>query len=170
MSEQTEAERIARAGASMPGQVRVWEDQFKVLHVSVGGQDFSKVRAVRAFPVTGKADYISFLDETNKEVVLLAHPHKLDKESRHALERALTAMYYVAKIKRIDSITEIMGVTSWQAQTDRGFATFEVVDREYIRKLAGGRYLITDADGNRFEIEDVTRLDPRSQSVAQSEL
>ena len=170
MTEQTEAERLSRAQAVLPERVRVWEDGFRVLHVSLDGQDFSKVRAVRAFPVTGRADYVSFLDEANKEVVLLAHPHKLDKESRAALEQALMKMYYVAKITRIDSVTEIMGVTNWEAQTDRGYATFEVVDREYIRKLPGGRYIIADADGNRFEIEDITRLDSRSQSIAQSEL
>ena len=170
MTEQTEAEGLSRAQAVLPERVKVWEDAFKVLHVSLDGQDFPKVRAVRAFPITGRADYVSFLNEEHKEVVLLAHPHKLDKESLHALEQALAKMYYVAKITRIDSVTEIMGVTNWETQTDHGYATFEVVDREYIRKLPGGRYIIADADGNRFEIEDISRLDPRSQSIAQSEL
>ena len=170
MAEQTEAEQLSRAQAVLPEWVKVWEDEFKVLHVSLDGKDFSKVRAVLAFPVTGRADYVSFLDETHKEVVLLAHPKKLDKESRRTLEQALTNMYYVPKITRIDSVTEIMGVTNWQCQTDCGYAAFEVVDREYIRKLPGGRFIIADADGNRFEIEALGRLDSRSQSIAQSEL
>ncbi len=170
MSDQTEAQKLERAGAVTPDRVKVWEDLFHILHVSLDGQVYSKVRAVHAFPVTSRADYVSFLDEGSKEVLLLAHPHRLDKESRRALELALTRMYYVAKITRIDAITEIMGVTSWQVETDRGYATFEVVDREHIRKLPGGRYLITDADGNRFEIEEIGRLDSRSQTIAQSEL
>jgi len=170
MSDQAEARKLERASAVTAERVKVWEDAFHVLHVSLDGEDFSKVRAVHAFPVTGKADYVSFLDEANKEVLLLAHPHRLDKESRRALEAALTRMYYVARITRIDAITEIMGVTSWQVQTDRGYATFEVVDREHIRKLSGGRYLIADADGNRFEIEEISRLDAHSQAVAHSEL
>jgi hypothetical protein len=170
MSQQDEARKLDRASAVLPERVKVWEDEFHVLHASLDGKDFSKVRAVHAFPVTAKADYVSFLDESNREVFLLAHPHRLDRQSRKALEQALTKMYYVAKITRIDSITEIMGVTSWQVETDRGYATFEVVDREHIRKLPGGRYLITDADGNRFEMEEITRLDARSQAIAQSEL
>jgi len=48
-----------------------------------------------------------------------------------------------------------MGVTNWETQTDHGYATFEVVDREYIRKLPGGRYIIADADGNRFELPNL---------------
>ena len=63
-----------------------------------------------------------------------------------------------------------MGVSEWEVKTDRGYAKFEVVDRtEHIRKLPGGRVMIVDADGNRFEIEDVSRLDERSQTLVRTE-
>ncbi len=162
---------ISDAGTVSPERVRVWEDEFHVLHVSVDGEQYDNVRAVKVFPISGKADYVSFLGEKSKEVVLLANPRKLDKESRRALDRALERMYYVAKITRVDSVKEVMGISNWEAQTDRGYATFEIVDRrQHIRKLPGGRYLITDADGNRFEIEDISRLDPRSQAIIHSEI
>lgn len=155
----------------MPERVRVWEDDFHLLHVSVDGQEHSGVRAVRTFPISERADYVSFLGEDGKEVVLLAHPHRLDKDSLATLNHALEKMYYVAKIRRIHTITEVMGVSNWQVETDRGYAAFEVVDRrQHIRHMGGGRYLITDADGNRFEIEDVAALDPRSQAIVHSEV
>lgn len=148
-----------------PERVRVWEDEYRELCISVDGRDYTKLRPCRAFPLSAKADYVSFLDKKDKEKALLAHPHKLDKESRRVLDRALARMYYVARITRIDSIKETWGVSHWEVETDRGYASFEVADRNKIRKMAGGRLVITDADGNRFEVEDVAALDSRSQAL-----
>jgi hypothetical protein len=36
--------------------------------------------------------------------------------------------------------------------------------------MPDGRYVIADADGNRFEIEDVRRLDSRSRAILLSEV
>ena len=158
------------AGAVRPEQVKVWQDAFQVLHVSVDGEEFHDVRPRRLFPLSGKADYVSFMAQSDKEAVLLVHPHKLDRESRKCLEKALGRMYYVARILRVDEITEVMGVSLWRVQTDRGYATFEVVDRQsHIRRIPPGRYLISDVDGNRFEIDDITRLDDRSQNLVAHE-
>jgi hypothetical protein len=153
-----------------PEGVRVWEDAFWELHVSAAGREFTNLRPRRVFPLSGRADYVSFLDEKGREVLLLAHPRRLDRESRHALEKALERTYYTAKILRVDGMREAMGVTQWDVLTDHGHARFEVVDREqHIRHLRGGRYVIADVDGNRFEIEDVRQLDKRSQDFVYHE-
>lgn len=153
-----------------PERVRVWEDEFHILHVSKDGEEFHGVTARRVFPLSGKADYISFVSEDGKEIVLLAHPRKLDKQSHMCLERALGRMYYLPKIVRVDEITEAMGVGQWKVLTDHGYAVFEVAERNsHIRTYPNGRYVITDVDGNRFEIEDVKQLDSRSRAVVDSE-
>jgi len=162
-------ERMTMARVVPPERVRVREDEFHVVHLSLDGQDFENVRPVRAFPVSDKADYVSFLDAKGKEVALVAHPHKLDRTSRRAVRAALERMYYIPKIRQVDSIKETWGVSHWEVQTDRGYASFEVVAREQIRKLPRGRYLIQDADGNRYEIESAERLPPRSQALIRSE-
>ena len=102
-------------------------------------------------------------------MVLLARPQDLDRESRKVLERALGHVYYVARIVRVDEIKETMGVTLWTVMTDKGYAHFEVVDTNHIRRLPGGRLIIVDVDGNRFEIERLTDLDERSQALIHSE-
>ncbi len=156
-------------GLVEPERVRIWEDPFRKVCISVDGTQFTDVRARRAFPLSGKADYISFLDDKAKEVALLAHPRRLDKDSRSALDEALGRMYYVAKITRVDSITETWGVSHWQVETDRGYASFEVTDSTSIRRLGDGRIVIADADGNRFEVEDLSQLDQRSQALVSGE-
>ncbi|NQU43857.1 DUF1854 domain-containing protein [bacterium] len=150
-------------------RVRVWEDEKYVLHVAVDDTVYSKVRAVKAFPLTNRVDYISFLDEKNKEVVLLEGWERLSPDSRAALERVLARMYYRPYIRKVLSITETVGISRWDVITNQGYAQFEIADRKQIRPFSGGRYVITDAEGNRFEIPDVHRLDPKSQSLVLGE-
>jgi hypothetical protein len=153
-----------------PGRVRLWEDEYHVLHLSIDGEEHEGVRPLRVFPFSSKADYVSFMDEDEHEVALVTNPDELDKRSRRALEKALGHMYYTARIQRVDELEETMGVTHWKVMTDRGYAAFEVVDRRHIRRLPGGRLIIVDVDGNRFEIENLNELDERSQVLIHSEI
>ena len=150
-------------------RVEVWEDEFHTVHLRVDQDQYDDVRPLRAFPISRKAEYLSFLDDKGKELALLANPQDLDDKSRAVVERALDQYYFVPKIVRIDSISEAWGVSHWQVETDCGHASFEVIDREKIRKLPRGRLIIVDADENRYEVEDVSRLDVRSQTLIQSE-
>ena len=152
-------------------RARIWEGSDRKLCISIddGAAEFENLRARRIFPLSGKADYVSLQGKKDKEMVLLADLGKMDKESRAALEDALARMYYVARITRIDSIEETWGVSHWQVQTDRGYASFEVIDRSKIRKVSAGRLVITDADGNRFEVSNVEDMDEKSQGLVFSE-
>jgi hypothetical protein len=153
-----------------PEEVRVRLDEFHVLHVAVGDEEYSDVKPRYAFPLSKRGDYVSFIGEKDAEVVLVRDASRLDKESLAALHEVMGKTYYRARILRIDSIAEAMGVSMWEAETDRGYAKFEVVDRQrHIRILPGGRFLITDADGNRFEIPCIYELDERSQRLVETE-
>ena len=151
-------------------RTRIWRDAFCVLHVAVDGQDQADMRPRRVFPVSGRSPCVSFLNDKGEEVLLLRDPDCLDAESAAALATALSRVYCAAQIREVYDITEAMGVAMWAVMTDRGYASFEVVDRErHIRLLPNGRYLITDADGNRFEIPCVFELDERSQGLVETE-
>ena len=152
-----------------PSKCRVWEDEFRSLHLEADGKVWDNVRPVRVFPVSRRSHAVSFLDGKEREVAIMAHPKQLDKASRRALRRALDRMYYAPRIIRVLKISEKWGVSCWEVETDCGFARFEVTDREHIRRLPGGRYLIHDADGNRFEIPNLDALDHESWKMVQSE-
>ena len=150
-------------------QVEAREDAFKVMSLTVDGERHDNVRPARVFPLSHKAPYISFIGDGGQEVALLANPEDLDEESRRTVELVLERNYFAPKIIRIYSITETWGVGHWQVETDSGHASFEVTDREKIRRLPGGGAIIVDADDNRFVVEDVSKLDARSQSLIHSE-
>ena len=153
-----------------PGEVRVWVDEMRVLHVEARGEVHSDVTARHAFPLSGRGDYVSFLGGKEEEKVLVRNASQLDPESRRVLDEVMGRTYYRATILRIDNVIETMGVSMWEVLTDRGYAKFEVVDRQrHIRILPNGRFLLMDADGNRFEIPCVHELDERSQRLVETE-
>ena len=50
-------------------------------------------------------------------------------------------------------------------QTDRGPTQLTLKAEEDIRRLAGGRLLITDRHGLQFMVDDQAALDPRSRRI-----
>jgi hypothetical protein len=146
------------------------EDRAKRMVLTIDGQEFADLRPRRVFPLSGRADLVSLLNRNGKETVMLRELDGLDAESRRVLDRALDRMYHAAKILRVDSIVEKLGVGEWQVLTDCGYAIFEVADRQGIRRLPGNRVAIADADGNRFEVDDLGRLDKRSQALIEGEM
>ncbi len=150
-------------------RVRVWRDARFVMHVRVDDTVYDGVRAVRAFPLSHAAPYVSFINDKGKEVCLLTHLDALDDASREAVQDALDLNYFVPRITAVHSISESWGVSHWDVDTDCGRARFEIVDREKIRRLPGGGLVIVDADENRFMVEDLSALDPRSQNLIISE-
>jgi hypothetical protein len=150
--------------------VRIWRDRFRRLHAQAeGGEEFIDVRPARIFPISEAADYVSLLDAKDREVMLLKNPKALDAESREALEEALGRTYFVPRITGIYEIEDAHGASRWEVQTDRGYRVFDVRDREDVRVFGDRRVLLQDADGNRFEIEDISALDESSRRLLDRE-
>ncbi|UCG88270.1 MAG: DUF1854 domain-containing protein [Gemmatimonadota bacterium] len=154
-----------------PERVRVWRDEFRRLHVQLDGEtEHVDVKPARVFPVSGAADLVSFLDHDGKEVLLVENPEGLDPESRRTLQEEIARTYFVPKITYVYDIEDSHGAARWEVETDRGYRVFDVRDREDVRVLEGTRVLLQDADGNRFEVEDLTLLDERSRRLIDKEI
>jgi hypothetical protein len=162
---------VSRIDMVEPGRVRIWRDEFHRVHVEVDGEtEHVDVKPARVFPISGAADCISFLDRDDKEVLLLKGTSELDPESRQVLEEEIGRTYFVPKITYIYEIEDSHGAARWEVETDRGYRVFDVRDREDVRVIKGRRVLLQDADGNRFEIEDLSLLDPQSQKLVDKEI
>jgi hypothetical protein len=162
---------LSRLKIADPKQVRVWRDEFRRLHVQVeGDEEHVDVRPARVFPVSGAADYISFLNGKDQEVVLLRNPEALEPESRKALKEELGRTYFVPNIVEIYRIEDAHGASRWEVETDRGYRVFDIRDREDVRVLPGGRVLLQDADSNHYEISDMNALDDRSYRLLDGEV
>jgi hypothetical protein len=144
---------------------RIERDAAGQLVVHVAGRDEPLVDAkvARCFPWSLPERYVSLLDKEGKEIALFETLDGLDGDSRRIVEEELTDKVFNPVIRRILDHKHEFGVTSIEAETDRGVVTFQVRSRDDVRTLSPTRALFRDADGNVYELPDLTKLDPASR-------
>lgn len=152
-----------------PDQARFFVDAFEDLNLELtGDQTYPRVRVKRAFPLSCDDCFIVVQDCNGKEIGSLARLDALDRASRRAVEDELERAYFTPRIQRIAKVTVAYRVPRWEVETDRGPRTFEIYSgRRDVRHLGGGRVLVQDADGNRYEIPDYRRLEPASRALVE---
>ena len=126
---------------------------------------YLKVAVVRSFPLSHPHQYLSVRDGENKEVGLLVDGTDLDGEGQRLLTEELERRYLVPVIRRVIGIKERFGTVDWEVETDRGVHRFTTRNvREKVVQPSAGRYLLTDVDDNRYDVRDLSALDPASQT------
>ena len=132
---------------------------------------YSKIKIVRAFPLSHPDRYVAFLDEKDEEIGMVKNPKELDPQSRKILEVELDKRYLVSIIKKIRSIRTDFGTSYWDVDTNRGRRDFVIQGvQDNIVWLGERRLLFVDVDGNRFEIPDYSSLDKKSASLLEEVL
>jgi hypothetical protein len=125
-------------------------------------------RLLRARPLTDPDRYISIRGALpdGREFGLLRNWKRLDLASRSLVEEALAQRYLHARVRRIVSLRDFGGLQLCLLDTDRGMreVTFRDV-RDNVIYLGASRVLISDAEGNRYDIPDTTALDRRSRAL-----
>ena len=78
------------------------------------------------------------------------------------LEEQKALRYFTPVIQKIHSIKEENGFSYWDTETDRGACRFTVrMGGGSVYAIGKDRYLVTDLDGNRFEIPELGRMSAR---------
>ncbi len=123
-------------------------------------------RASWCFPFSDRRRYVALFDGLKGEIGVVYDSADLDESSRAILAEMLERRYFVPVIGRIKSIREEYGVVYWSVETDQGPRDFVCRGlRDSVIELADGRLIITDVDGNRFEIADYTQLSRGAQAI-----
>ena len=152
---QGEGNRITRIERNADGQL--------VAHLAERDEPVVDVRAARYFPWSIPDAYISIRDRDGREVAMLTTLDDLDPDSAEIVEAELRDMVFNPKILRVRKYTREFGVSSLEAETDRGDVIFQFRGRDDVRILSATRALFHDVDGNTYEVADLTQLDPASQ-------
>lgn len=114
---------------------------------------YLRVKARRCFPYSYSTSYISIRDATDNEIGIIRDLTELSKEYRRWIEDDLDMRYYTPVVKSISAIKNRFGGVEWHVDTDRGprrLITRGVHDT--MTEIEPGRFIITDADGNRYEL------------------
>ncbi|MFP4054874.1 MAG: DUF1854 domain-containing protein [Phycisphaerae bacterium] len=157
-----QVEEVLTAGDSVR---RIERDEAGQLVVHLEGRDEPIVdaRVLKCFPWTVPDGYLSVRNPDGKEVVLLRTLDELNDDSRQVVEAELREKMFNPKIHRILKFRHEFGVTSITAETDRGEVSFQVRSRDDVRVLSEDRALFRDADGNTYELPDLSELDAASR-------
>lgn len=150
-----------------PSKLRFGRAPSGALRMTLEGEwSCLKVVVVRAFPRSHPEEYLSFRDEDRKELGMLRRLKDLPEEYRKLVEEELYRRYFCPQIERIVALRERFGVAEWKVETSRGPHTFLTRNvRDSITELGPHHLLITDVDGNRFEVRDLAALDARSTDL-----
>lgn len=130
-------------------------------------RSYLKVRAVRAFPLSELNEFIGLFDAiSGHEIGMLRHLRDVDPSARQLIQAELDKRYFIPKITRIIEAKKEFGAVYWDVETDRGKRQFILRGvRDSIHEIEPGRFMISDVDGNRFEVPQIENLDSRSQAV-----
>ena len=133
------------------------------LRVTLEDRSYLQVKPSWAAPLSHPKKYLSLMDGKDREILMVHDLDELDADNREIIENELRRRYLNAKVRRIEHVKTEYGITYWTVDTDRG--SRELVTQslqENANWLTPDQLLLTDVDGNRFEIV-VSQLDPQSQ-------
>ena len=157
---------IAGIRALSPENSRItMEGDFPVLYVT---EDGAEVRcgifeAKRAFPFEKEEEFIVLLSEDGGDLGLIRRLSDRPDAEREILKRELDRRYFMPVIEKILHVNEKFAFSYWKVKTSSGPLEFSVRDTYKSLIHLGKRIIVTDADGNRYDIPDVSKLDKASR-------
>ncbi len=128
------------------------------------GERYARVAVLRSFPITAPFEYLSVRDPEagNAELGMIRAIEELDEGSERAVREELSLRYFMPRIERILYWRHRFGVFV-RAETDVGECRFRMPwDASAVRQLEDGRVILTDVDGNGYEIPNPRALDKAS--------
>ena len=147
-----------------PDRVEFRKDQARLLFRENPDDDWQPVAVVRLFPLTEPDAWISVVARDGREIGIIRDATKLHRRALDALREELRRRYLVPQVQRIISCRTRGDATHWKVQTDRGTITFVTRHlREQVKEPMPRRLTIVDIEGNRYDIPDISALDPDSR-------
>lgn len=129
-------------------------------------KDYSRVSLHRAFPFSKEDSFISVRDKENNEIGLIKNLSDFSEDIERLFNVELTRRYLLPTVCNINSVKEEFGYSYWDVVTNIGPKKFTIKkDNSSFINIKDNKILITDVDGNRYEIDDYTKLDARSYKL-----
>ncbi|MCA1576692.1 MAG: DUF1854 domain-containing protein [Acidobacteria bacterium] len=127
---------------------------------------YADVEVIRLFPLSDPDGYLSVRDNENKEIGVLVRLAELNQQDRELIQERLERRYLMPIVQRVVNVEERFGTAEWEVETSRGKRKFTMRNlRENITQLTAYRCLLSDVDGNRYDVRDLRELDATSKSL-----
>ena len=139
--------------------------------MTLDGKTYDRVTFCRTFPFSDPDRFISVrtADGMFYELGIIESISDLDDAAAKLIGSALALRYFVPKISAITGVRNEQGLAFFDVKTDRGPCSFVIRGgSDAVSKLSDTRLIISDISGNRFEIEDISKLSARDMKKLDS--
>ena len=149
-----------------PKRLRFKKNGSKLKMLIEGEDEHKTISIVPLFPLSESECWVSVLDDEGHELGIIEELGKLDAENRKIILDELRRRYVLPRIHKILSCKEKFELVQWEVETDRGIKEFLSRNfRENIQQPDQNRLILTDVDGNRYDVPDFQSLDKKSQTL-----
>ena len=123
------------------------------------------VQPVRAFPLSAPGEGVALMSADGHELAWFDRLDELEPASRAVLEDELARREFMPQVQAISGVSSFSTPCEWDVLTDRGATRFTLRSEDDIRRLVGGRLLVTDSHGIHYEVVDMKKLDRPSRRI-----
>lgn len=142
------------------------KDRLRMTHVD---RSWHTVVPRWSSPLTHPGKYLALLDLKGNEIVMINDLTELSETSRDAVTKEVETRYLTAQVEEVLFTKGELASVYWTVQTERGVREFVTQNlSENAQWLGPNHILLTDVDGNRFEIRDTTKLSGRSLQMIEA--
>ncbi len=151
-----------------PDGIILKREESGFLSLEYNSEHFDRVSLTRLIPYIDEGKYISvsYKNEENewKEIGVIKDINELPESTKAIVTEFLGFKYYIPIITKINKITDNqMGYLFLEAETTAGEKKIAVNDWWHNFRMIQNRMLsVTDADGNRYCVPEVEKLDKAS--------
>lgn len=135
------------------------------LAAKVDGKEYRRVLLSRALPLTQPDKYICITDMEQNELGIIEDISAFSGQQRELIEKELSTRYFCPVITQVQSVKEKMGHFYFEVLIGEYKKTFAVKDVSKSIRQTGGAIDITDVDGNRYRIEDLSKINTKSRRM-----
>lgn len=131
-------------------------------------KSYLRIKCRRCFPFAFPTQYISVRDAADEEIGIIRNLADLPADWRAWILDDIEMRYYTPRVKSIKNIRRRWGGYEWYVLTDRG--SKKIITKgvhDTMSEVQPGRYIITDVDGNRFELHSAKLDEVSKEKVEQ---
>ena len=131
------------------------------LSLKTEDKEYTRVGVYLTFPLTMPEEFISIreADEKAKEIGLIEKLSALSKDQQEMIREQIRLCYFMPIITKVLDVKDEYGFAYWHVMTNFGVCRFTThMSGDAVITLGESRLLVTDIDGNRYDIPDFYQL------------
>ena len=124
-------------------------------------KEYTRVGVYLTFPLTNPEEFISIreADEKAKEIGMIEKLSQLEPDQQEMIREQIKLRYFIPVIIKVMDVKDEYGYAYWHVQTNFGVCRFTTrMSGDAVVSLSESRLMVTDIDGNRYEIPDFYKL------------